>query len=64
MWRLASRIINETCAEIGARFVPVPGGVMTADGFLDPAFAGDATHGNAVYGEALIRMLEAEPWPI
>jgi hypothetical protein len=64
MWRLASSIIADTCAEIGARFVPVPREAMTADGFLDSDFAGDATHGNGRYGEVLIRTLEAEPWPI
>jgi hypothetical protein len=64
MWLLSSSIVREKCDAIGARFVPVPREVMTTDGFLDKDFAGDATHGNARYGEVLIRTLEAEPWPI
>jgi hypothetical protein len=64
MWHLASAIVRDMCDTIGARFVPVPAEVTTADGFLDSDFAGDATHGNARYGEVLIRALEAEPWPI
>ena len=59
IWRLHSRIVADYCAELGARFLPVPRETQDQDGFLLPHFAGDATHGNRAYGEAVIRALEA-----
>ncbi|MES2497218.1 MAG: hypothetical protein V4618_13985 [Pseudomonadota bacterium] len=59
IWRLHSRIVARYCADLGLRFLPVPAETQDAEGFLRPAFAGDATHGNQAYGEALIRALEA-----
>ena len=59
MWRLHSRIVAGYCAELGVRFVPVPRETQDGKGFLLPHLAGDATHGNAAYGEAVIRALEA-----
>ena len=59
MWRLHSRIVADYCAELGVRFLPVPCETQDDNGFLLPHFAGDATHGNAAYGEAVIRALEA-----
>lgn len=59
IWRLHSRIIAGYCAALGLRFLPVPRETQDEQGFLRPAFAGDATHGNQAYGEALIRALEA-----
>jgi hypothetical protein len=58
IWRLHSRIVRAEVAALGGRFLPVPAAVLDADGFLDPAFAADATHGNAAYGEAVIAALE------
>lgn len=59
IWRLHSRIIAGYCAELGLRFLPVPAETRDGEGFLRPEFAGDATHGNRAYGEAVIRSLEA-----
>jgi len=59
IWRLHSRIIAQYCADLGLRFLPVPRAVQDERGFLRPEFAGDATHGNQAYGEAVIRALEA-----
>ena len=59
IWRLHSRIIAGYCAALGLRFLPVPRETQDEQGFLRPEFAGDATHGNLSYGEALIRALEA-----
>lgn len=58
MWRIHSRIIREACHNLGCGFIPVPHEVCDPDGFLRPAFAGDATHGNAGYGEAMIAAVE------
>ncbi|MHA3792057.1 hypothetical protein [Sphingomonas sp. YL-JM2C] len=59
IWRLHSRIVAGYCADLGLRFLPAPAGTRDARGFLRPEFAGDATHGNQAYGEAVIRALEA-----
>lgn len=59
IWRLHSRIVAGYCAGLGLRFLPVPPETRDAQGFLRPEFAGDATHGNQAYGEAVIRALEA-----
>lgn len=59
IWRLHSRIFAGYCAEIGLGFLPVPPETRDAQGFLRPEYAGDATHGNEAYGEAVIRALEA-----
>ena len=59
IWRLHSRIIAGYCAELGLGFLPVPRETQDDNGFLLPHLAGDATHGNAAYGEAVIRGLEA-----
>jgi hypothetical protein len=59
IWRLHSRIVAEMCAELGIAFLPVPREALDAQGFLRLDHAGDATHGNEAYGEAVIRQLEA-----
>ena len=59
IWRLHSRIVADYCVELGVRFLPVPRETQDDNGFLLPHLAGDATHGNAAYGEAVIRALEA-----
>lgn len=58
IWRLHSRIVRAEVAALGGRFLPVPPEALDAGGFLDAAFAADATHGNAAYGEAVIASLE------
>ena len=57
MWRLASRLFRTHAAALGCPFLPVPAAVKDEDGFLHPDYAGDATHGNARYGEAWIEEL-------
>jgi hypothetical protein len=59
IWRLNSRIVRQTVETLGCRYLPVPATLCDAEGFLLPHLAGDATHGNEEYGEALIRALEA-----
>lgn len=59
IWRLHSRIVAGYCAELGIGFLPVPSETRDAQGFLRLDYAGDATHGNEAYGEAVIRALEA-----
>lgn len=59
MWRLHARIVAGYCADLGLRYLPVPTEVQDGEGFLRPELAGDATHGNEAYGEAIIRALEA-----
>lgn len=59
IWRLHSRTVAGYCTALGMRFLPAPRETQDARGFLLPEFAGDATHGNRAYGEAVIRQLEA-----
>ncbi|MGC6331250.1 hypothetical protein [Rhizorhabdus sp. FW153] len=59
MWRLHSRIVAGYCADLGLRYLPVPAETQDGEGFLRSELAGDATHGNEAYGEAIIRALEA-----
>jgi hypothetical protein len=59
IWRLNSRIVREAVEALGCRYLPVPAQLCDEDGFLQQSYAGDATHGNEAYGEALIRALEA-----
>lgn len=59
IWRLHSDIVAGYCRDLGMRFLPVPAEMQDEHGFLRPEFAGDATHGNQAYGEAVIRALEA-----
>ncbi|MBU3076997.1 hypothetical protein [Sphingomonas quercus] len=59
LWRLNSRLFREAVEGLGGRFLPVPAETQDADGFLRSDFAADATHGNAAYGEAVIRALES-----
>ncbi|ATE64028.1 hypothetical protein [Rhizorhabdus dicambivorans] len=58
IWRLHSRIVARYCAELGIAFLPVPAEARDERGFLRLDHAGDATHGNEAYGEAVIRQLE------
>ena len=58
LWRLYGRLQRAACEALGATFLPVPATVLSSDGYLNPTLAGDATHGNAGYGERMIRMVE------
>jgi hypothetical protein len=58
MWRLTSRLMREAAEALDARFMPVPAETQDANGFLQIEHASDPTHGNAVYGAALIGKLE------
>lgn len=60
LWRVHSEIVRETCEALRIRFVPVPRTMQDPDGMLIPeAWANDATHGNAFYGERLCRQILA-----
>ncbi len=59
VWRLASRLVRAEVERLGCRYLPVPGEVQDGEGFLRQEFAADPTHGNAAYGEVLIRAVEA-----
>ena len=58
IWRLASRLMREGAEALGCRYLPVPAAAVDAAGYLAQPFAGDATHGNHRYGEAVIAQLE------
>lgn len=59
VWRLASQLVREAVAALDCRYLPVPAEARDADGFLRQSLAADPTHGNAAYGELLIRAVEA-----
>lgn len=59
MWRLSCRLFRAQATALGCAYLPVPDAVRDAEGFLPAALAGDATHGNDAYGEAILRALEA-----
>jgi hypothetical protein len=57
-WRLAYRIVREQVEKLGCYYVPVPNELCGEAGLLRPSMGHDATHGNQVFGEAMIRALE------
>lgn len=57
-WRLACRIVQEELEKLGCRYVPVPKELCGEAGLLRPSMGRDATHGNQVFGEAMICALE------
>ena len=58
LWRVHSAIVREACGANRIRFVPAPRSMQDADGMLiREAWADDATHGNAFYGERLCRQI-------
>jgi hypothetical protein len=60
LWRLHSRLIRRECDALGILFLDAPPEMVDAQGFLvEPAWNPDTTHGNAVYGMAVIRQLTA-----
>ena len=58
IWRLNARLFRARVEALGGRVLAVPAAVQDADGFLRPEYAGDATHGNAAYGETMLQALE------
>ncbi|WP_294389723.1 hypothetical protein [uncultured Sphingomonas sp.] len=58
MWRLNARLFRAQVESLGCRFMPVPDEAKDADGFLREELAGDATHGNADYGQIILRAAE------
>lgn len=58
LWRLSSRLVRAEIERLGCRFLPVPERAKNEHGFLSPDLAGDATHGNARYGDLLIEALQ------
>lgn len=60
LWIVQSRALRRMCDRIGLKLLDAPAEGMDADGFLArEAYGGDATHANAVYGEMVLRRLEA-----
>lgn len=58
LWRLYVNLVRETCTEYGATFVDVPPESVDAAGFLREEFCAlDPVHGNAAYGELVIRQM-------
>ena len=60
-WRLHSLLWREACARLGVEFMTVPMEMCDADGMLvEAAWNPDPTHGNALYGSAVIAKLLRE----
>jgi hypothetical protein len=58
VWRLQSSLYRAACARLGVEFMTVPTAMCDADGMLiEAAWNPDPTHGNAVYGGAVIAAL-------
>ena len=65
LWRLYSSLVDETCRSDDIRFLATPPDVFDDKGFLHPdGYPKDATHGNAWYGERVIRTVEEQWAPI
>ena len=57
-WRLHSRLWRAACARLGVEFITVPAQMCDAGGMLiEAAWNPDPTHGNALYGSAVIAKL-------
>jgi hypothetical protein len=58
-WKLQTRILARICERLGIEILMPPKRAVDELGFLRPEFyAHDATHGNWLYGERVIRQLE------
>jgi hypothetical protein len=58
-WNLQTRVLKQICGEFGIEIMLPPPATVDEDGFLRPEYyARDATHGNWLYGERVIRELE------
>lgn len=60
LWRLHSRKLRLHCEASGVEFVPAPAEAIEPPGFMArEGYGPDATHGNAWYGERVLRQIEA-----
>lgn len=58
IWRLHSRLYAKACAELDVEFLPVPSEMQDDRGMMvERAWNPDPTHGNALYGSAVIAKL-------
>ncbi|MCS6921308.1 MAG: hypothetical protein NZM07_05225 [Elioraea sp.] len=58
IWRLHSAVFEEFCRARGISYLRNPPAIADQDGFLRREFWGDAVHGNARYGAALLDRLK------
>ena len=58
LWRLQSRIVAETCLDLGIEYIPVPTESLVGGRFLRPELFQDATHANGAYGELILSQIE------
>lgn len=59
-WQLQNRAITEVCGDLGVELIGPPPDACDEGGFLrHDCYAGDATHANHIYGELVLRQLEA-----
>jgi hypothetical protein len=59
-WRLQSEVYRQACDRLGVEFLGAPASMQDAQGMMVPAgWNPDPTHGNAVYGAAVLRALAA-----
>lgn len=60
MWDIIQDLLQEVAKQFGVAFLPVPPGMQDGNGYLVSAASGpDATHANAIYGEAVVRQLHS-----
>ena len=60
LWRLHSGLYAQACSTLGVDFCPVPTEMQDADGMMiEAAWNHDPTHGNAIYGAAVIEKLSS-----
>lgn len=58
-WKLQTRVLMRICKELGIDVMMPPARAVDEGGFLRPEFyANDATHGNWLYGERILREVE------
>ncbi|QIK78086.1 hypothetical protein G7077_03315 [Sphingomonas piscis] len=58
-WQLQRQVLAKLCAEYGIKLIDPPARAVNEAGFLRPEFyANDATHGNWLYGERVLRDIE------
>lgn len=60
LWRTHCKLFQEACAEHDVTLIPVPAETRDEEGFLAaPYWNPDPTHGNAAYGERVLRQIFA-----
>lgn len=58
LWRLQSRIISETCADLDIEYLPAPSAALVDDRYLRSDLRQDATHTNEIYGDMVLNEIE------